>query len=285
MDNSPFGLTFNENKRTASKENLFKYNGFEEQKEWGVYDYQARYYDPAIGRFLNVDPAADLLRRHSPYNYAFDNPIRFIDPDGMIATDVIEDDQFKEIETGDCCGGNPVAGQFEGIARAVENKINQVSDAINGALDAVVETVTDVFTSDQAGGVVVTSSDGGADPTQSTAGNVTEEINADGATNVLGGSSKSSSTFGGIAKGLSKVKDLVNEFHEEGASADGGGSGVKLDEKPKTIDVQTVGSYGMTFRKGDGLGDNRLFRVTKVLNGDTSVTDSTGFVPLLKKKK
>lgn len=86
-DYYPFGLTFNSYQRSYSKANNFKYNGFEEQVEWGVYDYQARYYDPSLGRFLNVDPAAHIMRRHSPYNYAFDNPMRYIDPDGMIPED------------------------------------------------------------------------------------------------------------------------------------------------------------------------------------------------------
>ena len=91
-DYYPFGLQFNSWARSTNKENRFLYNGFEKQDDldWGVYDYMARYYDPVIGRFLQVDPAADLMRRHSPYNYAFDNPIRFIDPDGMTPEDKVK---------------------------------------------------------------------------------------------------------------------------------------------------------------------------------------------------
>ena len=42
VDYSPFGLTFNSYQRSYSKANNYKYNGFEEQVDWGVYDYQAR---------------------------------------------------------------------------------------------------------------------------------------------------------------------------------------------------------------------------------------------------
>jgi len=65
---------------------MWKYNGkeFDESLGFETYDFGARNYDPWIGRWMNIDPATDLLEMSSPYVYALNDPTVYIDLDGEL---------------------------------------------------------------------------------------------------------------------------------------------------------------------------------------------------------
>ena len=76
----PFGGLF----ASSGNAQPYKYNGKELDTRNGLnwYDYGARHYDPALGRFTTIDRFADKYSSMSPYQYGANNPVVNIDING-----------------------------------------------------------------------------------------------------------------------------------------------------------------------------------------------------------
>jgi RHS repeat-associated protein len=67
---------------TGTVATVLQYDGQYTDAESGYQYLQARYYDPATGQFLTLDPAVNLTSE--PYGYSAENPINLADPSGLI---------------------------------------------------------------------------------------------------------------------------------------------------------------------------------------------------------
>lgn len=84
-DYFPFGMPIKDSK-WEEKPQRYRFGGkeFETLMRLNLYDSHARFYDPALDRFMSVDPLCEKYYSISPYAYCANNPINAIDPDGMV---------------------------------------------------------------------------------------------------------------------------------------------------------------------------------------------------------
>ncbi len=87
---APYGAR--ERQEADGNNNSRWYTGHPEDKTTGLVYAGARWYDPAIGRFLGTDPQGvsfTNLQSFNRYAYANNNPYRYVDPDGNSPIDVV----------------------------------------------------------------------------------------------------------------------------------------------------------------------------------------------------
>jgi RHS repeat-associated protein len=78
---TPYG----EQRSEAQVETDYRYTGQREEDGIGLYYYDARWYDPALGRFIQPDtivPGASNTQALNRYSYVLNNPMKYTDPTG-----------------------------------------------------------------------------------------------------------------------------------------------------------------------------------------------------------
>ncbi len=81
-DYYPFGMPMNDRKLNSA-DYRYGFNGKENDQETGNQDYGMRIYNPDIAKFLSVDPLFKQYPWYTPYQFAGNKPIKYVDIDGL----------------------------------------------------------------------------------------------------------------------------------------------------------------------------------------------------------
>jgi RHS repeat-associated protein len=138
----PFGMQFMGSEIQAGSNN-YLYNGKERQSDFNLhwYDYGARFYDPQLGRWHVVDPLAIKYPESSVYEYTFNNPIYFIDPDGKEGVKAIDNKNktitikavyhVQTVPTNGISNTAYSSGQIKSMQKSINNSLNDLGLSVS----------------------------------------------------------------------------------------------------------------------------------------------------------
>ena len=254
---------------------MYKYSSKELDEEIGLdwYYFGARYYDPAIGRWLSVDPQASKYPSLSTYNYCGNNPTNAIDPDGEafnllaggigaaiggfvaggyeVYRQMDSGKSLSEVFTGDNLqkvGASALGGAVAGGLTGLTMGSNLVVASGAGVVKTMAAGGTVSAVSNTVGGVVARELDGD----NTTSGGDLKEMASDAGAGLVGGS------LGAGAVNLAKkfVKESFKKTYKEVAKEAGvkitdygskaGAQGMAVQQNANKIISTTVGASTAT---------------------------------------
>lgn len=225
------------NNTITGRKHKYGFGGKEYNDELGLdwYDVSARNYDPALGRWMNIDPLAEQMRRHSPYNFGFDNPIYFQDYDGMMPSGTNPIKKYlKKL-------GSAVKSTLKSEYKSIKNAISNMS--LEGSDNTAVGTGTQ-FTNKNAGGdVAKTNSEHKAD---------IEITKSDGILAVA--DAMKSSPMDAVAT----PKTVGQSYAKGKALAEKSGEGVALNTANNAITIDEASGFTPTMNTEATAGDNNI---------------------------
>ena len=130
---------------------LYRYNGKELNQDLGLYDYGARNYDPAIGRWLQIDPLAETMPGWSGYNYVYNDPISLIDPLGLSPykynwkTGAYENENGTEV-TWETVNGSLESGCCGNPAGYLKTKLTSLAEGARQWMNSMLGTKAELTT-------------------------------------------------------------------------------------------------------------------------------------------
>ena len=294
-DYFPYGMPVIDSKWGKNPQ-AYRFGGKELERLMGLnlYDFQARWHDPALGRFMSVDPLCEKYYSISPYAYCANNPINAIDLRGDSITYIINSTMTNPNGTTSISSSTYYYGQDANGNYGFIGSNGQVYSGNDTYLNNLTTAINNLRVEGNVGNTLVSDLMSSTNRVQIVRGNNTADINGAfikwnpnstaGGINAIGSENRPS--YIGLGHEMAHIQDVWNGTIDNSTWVTAGGVAIPNSEKYAThIENQLRAENGILLRTHYGIDASTGTRVglesTRIVRGVTSLFywKSNGIAP------